>query len=355
MNETNSLSLKFQVTTILITTTIIILLISNFMSQFCAQDRSPIFKKYPKHKLELEQRFNYSNVETGLNIENFTEFDTIKNRFTLVGTIWFQYNPEKTAIEDIEKFGFQNGTIIEKTGPFYANKDNSNIGEVSTNNIKIVFFDIKVEFFGYLFFYLFPFEDHKLFLTLVNNSGKIVYTADDNNLKIPSELHVAGWTLKNKKILSGYESLHLGSETSIDQPQISINRPVVAFEFDYFLQALGLIATVLLPLLLIFFIELFTLSLDQEKYKVSLMSLLSSHIGALMAYRFVIDKVSPSVGYLTLADYLFFLFLTLSFFNFILINFGPYLTVRSKKFISIGLQAVVVLAFVYLLNFWIPC
>ena len=40
---------------------------------------------------------------------------------------------------------------------------------------------------------------------------------------------------------------------------------------------------------------------------------------------------------------------------FIINSIGPYLSLWQKKAVSIGVQLVVIAAFTYLLEFWIPC
>lgn len=338
--ESHAIEPKFQLITASITITIILGLIVNFLRTFCSHDQMPVFT--PKDKTEVAQN-HYVNVETGLNVEDFNKFDILENNFILSGVIWFKYNKDEIDIKTIEKFDFKNGTLVEKIGPYFAYDEK--------DKKEIAYFDIKIQFSSDIFFYLFPFEDHKLYLMLVTNEN-VIYNSAERNLSFQDKkMNLSGWLLEGKKVIEGHDRIDFNNNTN----PISKTRSAIVYEFDFFLKGIRLLITILLPLLIIFFIEMFSMCLDRKDFKTTLISLSTSNIGALVAYRFVINNITPKVGYLTLGDYLFFLFLTLVFANFIISNFGPYFNSINKKIVSLGFQSVVVLAFIFLLNVFSGC
>lgn len=339
--ESHRIEPRFQIITVTITTIIILSLIINFLRTFCSHDNLPKIKN--KQEITLPKDIKYTQVETGLNVEEFTTFDILKNTFVLVGTIWFKYDKNETDFKTIEKFDFKNGEIIEKSGPF--------ITQDPVSKKEIAYFDIKVEFFAELFFYLFPFEDHRLYLMLINNDN-IIYNSSPGNLVFQDkQINVQGWRLHAKNVIEGYDQILINSADN----RIEENRSAIIFEFDFFLKGIRLLVSIFLPLLIVFFIELFAMCLDRKDFKQYLLSVSTANIGALIAYRYVLDNLTPKVGYLTLSDCFFFLFLILIFFNFILGNFGPYFTSVGKKVISVSFQLIVILSFTYLLNFLAAC
>ena len=93
----------------------------------------------------------------------------------------------------------------------------------------------------------------------------------------------------------------------------------------------------------------------QRKERDILVTMTTANIAALVAYRFVLESLTPKVGYPTIADYFFFLFLSNTFMIFMINCVGPYLTRRQKKIISIVVQVLVVLTIAFLLRTWLPC
>ncbi len=95
--------------------------------------------------------------------------------------------------------------------------------------------------------------------------------------------------------------------------------PRVIFALDYTPTGLRQLVSIILPLLLIFSLTIFTFSMDPEPYYRSILTLSSGAVTGLIAYKFVIENLSPKVGYFMLGDMLFFLFLTMTFVIFFLI------------------------------------
>ncbi len=339
--EVNELSPRFQAVTISITACIIVFLVFSLFHRFCSLDRQPSITLMTPAELS---KFGSASVkvQVGFSIYNFIEFDTINNKFKVSGVVWFKFDPSLITLDTISKFIFIKGDIEEK-------------GEPSTYLVGdhvIARYTIRISFKTNLYYGYFPFEDHRIFLSLANISvspHEIIFEVSEQDFIISDEAFVSGWQFQDKSVVAGYGTLHMGKDVK------DLQFPQVLFEMDYYHYSVRYIIMIILPLLIIFFIELFSLCLDHKENQSTLIQLSTTNITGLLAYRFVIETIVPKVGYSTLADYFFFLFLGTSTFMFFMNVLGPYLTVRHKKFLSIGLQVFVISVFIYLFEFWVVC
>ncbi|MBA3752528.1 hypothetical protein H0X06_07155, partial [Candidatus Dependentiae bacterium] len=111
------------------------------------------------------------------------------------------------------------------------------------------------------------------------------------------------------------------------------------------------LVTILFPLMLIFYISIFTFSINPITNLRSIISLSSASITGLLAFRFVIENLSPKVGYFMISDYLFFLLLGTTCIVFLVNSRSHELCARTKEFITIGLHSFVIGILFYLLHF----
>jgi hypothetical protein len=68
---------------------------------------------------------------------------------------------------------------------------------------------------------------------------------------------------------------------------------------------------------MLYFISLFCFAFDPETHSGTIFSLASAGVTGLLSYRFVIENMTPKVGYFVLSDRLFVLFLTASLIEFV--------------------------------------
>ncbi len=103
-------------------------------------------------------------------------------------------------------------------------------------------------------------------------------------------------------VKSGYEkaSLRENSPTKI------VMQPVVGFSLDIKRYGPRFTLTILLPILIIYFLMFFALSVDA----LTSVTITLGGITGILAYRYVIEQLSPLSGDLMMSDYFFFLFLT---------------------------------------------
>lgn len=358
MASSNGLPVSFQLITLSITTAILAYFIAGQVYNFCAVDQKPTVhrtmpsltdaltdQKYTnKKKNETTAKINPDKVIVGLTITDFPEFNMTENKFKITGIISFAYDPKKVDLATFDNFSFLRGEVEHK----------SKAHRVQHGDITIAYYEITVAFKTNLYYGFFPFEDHRMFLTLVadpESTGKIAFEAQQQDFIIDPEVYINGWSYISHKVKTGY------AETIVKTAHVDkhIILPAVLFSIDFFHYSLRYIISIILPLLIIFFIDMFSFCLDQEEDHETLVQMSTGNIVALVAYRFVIENLSPKVGYPMIADFIFFLFLSISFSVFIINAIGPYLTQFQRKAVSIAFQLVVIGVFTYLLEFWIPC
>ena len=335
--RSNGISLQFQAVTLMLTTLIIIILVAAQLKKFCSVDQAPITPKTLKQFVATP-----AQVSVGLTITDFPEFDVANNIFQIAGIIWFTFDPALIALKTVKKFTFVKGKIDYTSDPI-TRLD----GDMLT-----VRYNIRATFRTNLYYGFFPFEDHTLYLMLANmavNPDELAFESSYANF-IVDQPYISGWDYADHRVKAGYSTIPLG----VGHKGKEIAYPAVLFTLDFFHHSIRYIITVLLPLLIIFFIDLFSLCFDQRERE-TLVGLTTASIAALVAYRFVIESLTPRVGYPTVADYLYFLFLTNTFIIFVVNCVGPYLTRFFKKIISVCLQMGVLSVIFYLLTIWIPC
>lgn len=253
-------------------------------------------------------RMRVARVDTGIAIKNFAVFDTRNNIFVCDATIWFEYNPIMTTLDTISKFSFQKGKFLKKSPP-----DIKIIGDEI-----LARFEITVEFTTSLDQRFFPFDDHRIDLMLTNEFvtyDELIYVAKDADFTVAKSIYAAGYQYLDKQVEAGYIK-----PQSEDSNRELIN-PVVLFSMEFGKAGARKPILIILPLLLMFFIALFGLTRNPLEEKTLMLRLVISALPAILAYRFVIENMSPKVGYSTLTDHIFSFILAVAFGSFLIVSF----------------------------------
>lgn len=341
--KSNGISLQFQCVTLSITTLIILFFLIGELRTFCSIDTSPTI--YPLDPQTIAKYHGEAHpVESGLTITDFPQFNMTENKFTFSGFLWFRFDPKEVPLETIEKFSFWRGEIESKSEPLLEKKDGK----------MLAVYKVRVTFKTNLYYGYFPFEDHKIFIMLMNDKvdpGKFQFSASHSDLIIAPSVYVSGWNYFAHEVKAGYNTTEVGAP----EQRTVISHPTLLFQIDFLHQSARYIISIVLPLFIIFFIDLCSFCLDQRADHAVLVQISTGNIVALVAYRFVIENLSPRSGYPMIADFLFFLFLMNTLAVFIINNIGPYLSIRQKKMVSIGLQSLVLGACTYVFTVWISC
>ena len=212
-------------------------------------------------------------------------------------------------------------------------------------------YDIRVKFTTNLNYEYFPLDNHKVYLVFSNLSlspNEVIFESSYNRFIVSDKIIISGWISPNRTVKSGYSLSALDKADSTK----TIYTPILMFALEYQRMTLRNAFTIFLPLLLLFYITTFCFSLDPEKYFRAIISLNAASISSLLAYRFVIENMSPKVGYFMLSDYVFFLFLVSVCLTFVLSSIFMFFDEWYKRIICSFLHLVVMAGIIYLFFFW---
>jgi len=257
----------------------------------------------------FESRPDYSAtniVKTGFFVRNFLEFDVNKNNFVADSYIWFEFDPKSVPLEAVADFYFGKADIKQKSPAYTATIDKK----------MIVGYNLQVGFQTNLIYRKFPLDNHCISLTL-NNAALPKYhailLADGETFQVADSIYASGWSYQDKHVTSGLQINTLEPKT-----QHALVTPRVVFGMDFANESFKRLLLILLPLFIISFLSLFTLSLDPFKDAGTIVTISATMMAALVSYNFVIEAASPKVSYFTFGDTLFNTFLVLNFIIFII-------------------------------------
>ncbi len=272
------------------------------LSTFRTDDPIPDVKTISV-KMRKQYRDFGCKIKTGIYIRNFSSFDFATNSFVVNAMIWFEFDKNEVPFKTIDNFSFENSKIIYKSQPY-----------VTLNNDKIlVKYDVIFEAKTDVNFYRFPLEDHRLSIVLTNNfiSPRELYFDDSENamsLVISDKLFTSNWKVHSMRSISGYSSLYFDQYNTHRKMQ----SPKAVFTINFQKVGINKILLIFVPLFAVILLALFSflMSFNNHQGKTSLGL---AAITGLLGYRFVIQNMSPSVGYFTLTDKIFLFFLFFAF------------------------------------------
>lgn len=238
-------------------------------------------------------------VHVGMFIQNFPVFDVIANSFTSDLILWFQFDPSLIPLETIQKFSFDRATILRITE-----------ADMKMKGKKLfVQYGIRLAFSSPLDHTLFPLNDHRINIILRNEyvtPSEIIFEAPRSSFIVAPKVHTSDWNIADRSTQTGYFKEKLDE---LD-PSQTLEFPAAVFSIDLEKKGFRKIFIIMLPLLLLFIISVFTLLMDPKPLARSILTLSTGTLTGVIAYRFVIEKIIPDVGYFTLTDHMFNLFLT---------------------------------------------
>jgi hypothetical protein len=286
-------------------------------------------------------------VDVGFYISNWRVFDVVNNDFKVDGVVWFQFDPALLSLETISKFSFAKGELSSKSEPSTKLIDKKMFVE----------YKIRLHFTSTLNHQFFPLDDHHVYMTLVNtyvSPSELIFKAYESDFVMSKDIHIPGWSLIDRSVRAGYEEDYF---SKFDTRKV-IRYPEVVFVLDFKRFGISLILLIFLPFFLIFFVSIFWFGFEPDKTS-NIMSLTTGALASLIAYRFVIQRMSPNVGYFLLSDHIFTFFLALAFMSFILALIwvrrgemtSAMIIMRGLAFISFHLLFIGV--WYYLLFLWV--
>lgn len=283
---------RCQVFLFFCTATIITLLIVFKQQRFTAFEQPPIL--FPLTPAAIRSwGSDPSIVKIGMNISNFPSFNLIDSDFTVDTIIWFEYDPAHVSTETLGKFTFERGEVVKRSNP-----NSKKVG-----NKLLTQYEVRIKFSSPLNARFFPIDQHRIFFALLNTHvfpSDIILESDKKIFIIGNGLQLDEWFVVDRNVQHGY------NETFLEESkENAIRYPKVIFSVDFSRSGTRKILLIFLPLFFIFFISLLSLSFDPKTHKGEITSLSFGGISSLIGYRFVIQGLSPNVGYFTLGDYIF--------------------------------------------------
>lgn len=265
----------------------------------------------------------------GLYIERFSTFDMVNNVFVFSGYVSFKVAPNIISLESLGKFSFEQGDILEQSAPETQIVD----GDL------LVVFRIKVRFSSLLNYEYFPFDDHKLRITLTHNGlspEDIIFESSEQDLIVKTDVANYGWHQLNQVVEPGY--IESGLDTY--DARHTQYHPAITFAIDYERYGVRFILLIILPLLLILYVSLLGFSLDES----TAVRNAGGSVTGILGYRYVIDTLSPKVGYFMIADYVFFMILTIAVILlaiYILTSYQITISMRAKKYMIVAIHLMI--------------
>lgn len=337
---------QYQVLVFLITSSIVLFLGMRAVNRFNPLEQYPEIQSITPEKIK-EWGGEPVIVNVGLYITNWHQFDIVTNNFVFDGVVWFEFDPSLIALDTIGRFSFEKGEIIQKSEPSTKLIDGKLFAE----------YNVRLRFTTTLSHQFFPLDDHRIYITMINTQvtpSEVIFRAFKSNFTSSKKIIIPAWRQIDHAVRTGFEEDIIDK---FDERKI-VRYPVVEFILDFTRTGIRLTLLIFLPVFLIFFVSTFWFSFD-PKHSGVILALVTSAITSLIAYRFVIQGMSPEVGYFLLSDHVFTFFLALSCTSFVLallwVNRGKMtpvmITLRGIVFVSFHLFF---LAFwYYLLFFWV--
>jgi len=295
-------TLKYQIVLILFSAIFCTKLFHERATGFSSTDPRPEFKILTPDSV---QKFLGSSigtkVETGLHVENFQKFDMRNGEFIIDLIVWFRFNPSVISLETVGQFSFEKGSIKAISKPKTK----------LINGLMLAQYDVRLEFTTNLNHRLFPFNDHRIFITLTNKKvspGELIFESYESDLSLSKNMRISGWEKIDHAATTGY------TEALLDRhdPTTKVFHPVSVFSIDFNRVGSRDAYVLILPLFLVLYLSFIGLTFPFIYYKTRI-SISMGNIAALLGYRFVIEGRAPKVGYFMLTDHIFNIFLTLIF------------------------------------------
>lgn len=249
-----------------------------------------------------------TEVKTGLYIKNFPVFDLIENKFVMDAIVWFEFNSSLMQLDLIEKFYIERATQLQKSEPEIRQQ----------GDFLLVKYNIKVEFSTNLDHTFFPMNDHTLYIVVTNDyvsPNEMIFVGQESFLSWSGRLYTSDWKIVGKAIDSGYAEFNFDLTNSSVK---KVSHPRIVYSLTLAKTGLRKAALIFLPVFFILLLGTFSLTLDAKEMGGTVLSLSVGSLTGLLAYRFVIEKISPNIGYFTLAERIYTIVLSFSFLTFLL-------------------------------------
>ncbi len=297
---------KYQVVALIITSIVTIYVLDRALDLYRPLEKMTQLLPITPKKIK-EWGGEPTIVQVGLYITNWHEFDVRDNLFVFDGVLWFQFDPALISLDTIDKFSFEKGEILKKSKPDTKLIDGKLFAE----------YEVRLRFTTNLSHRMFPLDDHRVYIALLNTfvtPSEVMFQVKKSSFAFSESVFIPDWKRIDYEVVSGYEEQNIDK---YDKRKV-VRNPKVIFSLDFRRSGISLIMLILLPIFLIFFIGLFSFAFDPALAQMPIVLFATTALTSLVTYRFVIQRMSPTVGYFLLSDLIFTLFLAFEFLVFII-------------------------------------
>ncbi|MFH1643907.1 MAG: hypothetical protein ABIA74_01910 [bacterium] len=299
-------SFRFKLIVLIIAAIAILIFFAIPLSRFNTNDIVPKLEGGDVTDLERLQIRQFSvKADTGLFIKNFTVFDPIRDEFVMDCVVWFEFDASSLMPDIVEKFSFDNGSILYKSPP-----------DVKVVGDKVfVKYDVRVSFKASLVYTQFPLNDHRVTIILTNdfvNPEEMYFQVDESGFDMSPDIKLHNWEVTDLEVETGHTKVHLDK----NDPAKQASHPKVHFTINVKKASIRRILIIFIPFFTAAFFALFSFLMSLANTR-GRFSLAITSITALLGYRFVIERMMPEVGYFTTTDSIYTLLLVFAFFCFL--------------------------------------
>ncbi len=281
-----------------------------------------------------------ASVDIGMYIRDIPTFDIVDGNVIADLTVWFIFDPSLVSIDIIGRFTFDRARIISKAKPVIRILEDKVIAR----------YDVTGEFSFNLDYRTFPFDDHRISFSFTNYflaPTDVSFKTSRGNLVINPEMHISGWKNVDRYTLDGY----LLDKLDPYNEKNKVYHPRVLFNLDFARTGFRHIIVILMPLILIFLVSLLTWTFNPfGLFAGALIPISVMSITALIAHHFVIERMSPSTGYLMISNIMFVIFLLATCIVFIVNIFGRKISGFYKNILAILVYLSLVITFLLLVG-----
>lgn len=288
-------------------------------------------------------------VHVGLQVTHISKFNVIDDRFVFEGKLWFLFDPEIISLDTIKQFSIEKGTITYQSVPELKMLGNLLFAEIN----------IRIKTNSGLIHTAFPLDSHRIFIHLINTNTspqEFLFHADNTQFIIAPEVHVSEWKPVRHSVATGYTQAILDTD---DQNRM-VCHPKVLFSIDFNRTGLRHVFIILLPLFLICAMAMMAIGAQEILGGEKALDIALASAASIIAYRFVIESMSPHASTFMVVDYIFTFFLVISCAQVIFTKITykdnplPPLALWIRAFILMILYGLFIVIWIGLLLVWIP-
>jgi len=329
-------SLLLQIILFIFTVFFLLWLLNKPSHRFKSQDPYPFLVTLtPRNIIQFGGR--PSTVSVGMYIRDLPDFNMVRGSFIGNLTIWFRFDPRLVSLNQIDQFKFDRAKVLNKSAPMTTIEGDALITK----------YNMRVQFNMNLNYHTFPLDDHKITIILTHptlSPADIIFDSARSNFNIDPQIEITGWKLVDLGVQTGFVNYSLDPY----KEKHDIYNPRIVFALDFVRTGMRHLISIVLPLILIFFIALFTLSLDPYGSSPGIITMLS--VGAItgaIAHRFIMERMSPESGYLMISDYMFIFVLMLCCLLFVLSFFSIFIERLYKNILAIIITLILISSFLW--------